>query len=91
MPTLSDLGSFAQFLTPYPLWLKLSISASVFFAFVSILGLIFAAPAKPADLKPSSLGAATHNVTSNNQSGGTTAHTITIKEVRTDIVKPPNA
>ena len=84
MPNLSDLGSFLQILVPYPVWVKLSLGATVVFACVSGLGLIFAAPAKPAAAQPTPSGPITHTVTSYNQTNGITAHTINQPSTKND-------
>lgn len=75
MTDLSYLGAFGQFLAPYPFWVKCAVFAALLSSFVSLLGLIFAAPLK----KPEAAGDATtitHNITSIGQAGGITAHTV---------------
>jgi hypothetical protein len=58
----------------YPIWVKVFIAFWVFCTFVLVVILIFTAPGKPTAKSSSS-----DTITSHNQSGGITAHTVNKK------------
>jgi hypothetical protein len=77
---VSTLNTMAPFVAPYPWWVKTALVVFVISGAILLLGLILASPdKKPAAPTPTAESpAVTHSVTSHDQKGGVTGHTVNI-------------
>jgi hypothetical protein len=73
MALIPSIDALAPFIAPYPVWVKLALGITVVSFAITFLGLLFAGPSRQ---PPVQGGGAIHNVTSTNQQGGITAHTV---------------
>lgn len=67
--------AWIPFLEPYPFWVKGLSAMTIIFAVATLLSLVFFAPKQP-EMAP--IAATTINISSKNQSGGVTAHTVNV-------------
>jgi len=77
---VSTINTIAPFVSPYPWWVKTALVVCVISGAILLLGLVLASPDKKPTAPPSAAETpgVTHSVTSHDQKGGVTGHTINI-------------